>query len=72
MYDYNIFFSPTRSVLPNWVVCSSGCYEHDRPYAHMQFLLSQYILISLGDVSRNRAAGFHKHVSTLRSLCSVF
>lgn len=72
MYDYNIFFHPLIPCCPIGLSAARAVMSDDRLYAHVQFLLSQYILISLGDVSRNRAAGFHKHVNTSRSLCSVF
>lgn len=72
MYGYNIFFHLLILCCPIGLSAAWAVMSNDRPYAHIQFLLSRYILISLGDVSRNRAAGFHKHISTSRSLCNVF
>ena len=72
MYDYNIFFHPLGPCCPIGLSAARAVMSNDRPYAYVQFLLSQYMLISLGDVSRNRAAGFHKHDNTSRSLGSVF
>lgn len=72
IHDCNIFYHPltpwcTVGLSAAWAVMSN-----DRLYVHVQFMLSQSIFISPGDVSRNRAAGFHKHVNISRNVRSVF
>lgn len=71
MYDYNIFFHPLIPCCPIGLSAAWAVMSDDRLYAHVQFLLSQYILISLGMFLGIEQLVFISTL-TLQEACAVF